>query len=89
MIYVVRVRGHVMLWTQRRRGSAFVPIRGPAGLARRIALAARRRMVRVGELLAQVRAVREAVERLRAASRGDGNRRLARTVVQELVLRLS
>ncbi len=51
---------------------------GAAGLARRIALAARRRMRRVGELPAQVRAVREAVERLRAASRGDGNRRLAR-----------
>ena len=39
-------------------------------------------MVRVGELLAQVRAVREAVERLRAASRGDGNRRLARRGVK-------
>ena len=35
-------------------------------------------MTRVGELPAQVRAVREAVERLRAANRGDGNRRLAR-----------
>ena len=79
MIYVVRVRGHVMLWTQRRRGVGLRADRsGAAGLARRIALAARRRMVRVGELLAQVRAVREAVERLRAASRGDGNRRLAR-----------
>ena len=40
-------------------------------LARRIALAARRRMRRVGELLAQRRAVREAVDPLRAASRGE------------------
>ena len=72
MIYVVRVRGHVMLWTQRRRGVGLRADRsGAAGLARRIALAARRRMARVGELPAQVRAVREAVERLRAASLGD------------------
>ena len=83
MICVVRVRGHVMLWPQRRRGVGLRADRsGAAGLARRIALAARRRMRRVGELLAQVRAVREAVDPLRAASRGDGNRRLARRGVK-------
>ena len=72
-----------MLWTQRRRGVGLRADRsGAAGLARRIALAARRRMTRVGELLAQVCAVREAVDSLRAASRRDGNRRLARRGVK-------